>query len=55
MATSTGKNIAKAGNRMVPNPNPEKNVSSDANNETKLIMTISIETKICWISLNSII
>ena len=42
IATSTGKKIIITGVKIVPKPNPEKNVSIAAKNATKLIMNISI-------------
>ena len=42
MAISIGKNKINTGVRMVPKPNPEKNVRREAKNATTLIITISI-------------
>ena len=38
MATSIGKNNAKAGSNNVPKPKPEKSVSAEANKETSMRM-----------------
>jgi hypothetical protein len=40
-AILTGKKMANAGSRMVPNPKPEKKVSSEASSATTDIMTNS--------------
>jgi hypothetical protein len=42
MARSTGKNIANTGMRIVPNPKPEKNVSSEVIKAARLRTTISV-------------
>jgi hypothetical protein len=42
IATSTGKKIIITGVKIVPKPNPEKNVSMAAKNATRLMITISI-------------
>jgi hypothetical protein len=42
IATSTGKNNAKAGNNNVPNPKPEKKVRAEASNATIGIRIYSI-------------
>jgi len=42
IAISKGKKSAKTGIRIVPNPKPEKKVSSDAKNAAKQIKRISI-------------
>jgi len=44
IAISIGKNIAKTGAKMVPNPKPEKNVKTAVKNAAKHIITISIQT-----------
>ena len=43
MANSTGKNSIMVGARMVPSPNPEKNVRIAARNATNEIIRISIQ------------
>ena len=42
IATSTGKNKAKAGNNRVPNPKPEKKVRAEASSATIGIKMYSI-------------
>ena len=42
IAISIGKNNPKAGNNIVPSPNPEKKVSAEANKATKGIIMYSI-------------
>jgi hypothetical protein len=42
IATSIGKNNAKAGNNNVPNPKPEKKVRAEASNATIGIIMYSI-------------
>ena len=42
IATSIGKNKAKAGNNNVPNPKPEKKVRAEASNATIGIKRYSI-------------
>lgn len=42
MANSIGKNNAKTGIKIVPKPNPEKNVRIEVKNATRQIITYSI-------------
>lgn len=42
MAISIGKNMAKTGVKMVPSPNPEKNVKMAVKNAAKQMIIISI-------------
>ena len=44
MAKSTGKNRAKTGIKIVPNPNPEKKISREVAKAAKAIITISINS-----------
>jgi hypothetical protein len=44
IAISMGKNIAKTGARMVPNPKPEKKVNIAVKNAARQIITISIQS-----------
>lgn len=47
MASSRGKKIANMGTKIVPRPNPEKNVSPEPSNEKKQMVMYSITIVIC--------
>jgi hypothetical protein len=47
IATSTGKNMAKTGNSIVPSPNPEKKVSIEAKKAAATTAVISIRLLLC--------